>query len=392
MNKKYYLYYLIDPELQVPKYIGITCNPKNRLQKHLEDTAITKKTTWIKALKVKNLIPIMEIKKETTNVREVISWEIEEIQTHLEEWDLTNSTPGGEYYAIGRPIDVYTLEGKFVESCDSMLEFCEKHKKRKTFGCSIKDSCMKYKSYADQWIFRYAGDPLTDYDIQRAQHSYKYHNPGKFIIVDIRSKQILGEFNQLIDAEKANYGSANRIGECLANKAKAHSLNNKYFALHNIDEYDTRLHIYLCGLQHNDIGKWIIKYDLSGNYIDKFATISEAARSCNAPSLNSIKACLHGNQRKAYGYLWKYGLTFDTIEPYGTRTYNGKNRSKKVLQYDLNNNLLRVFDTIKDAAEAVHGKNNGISCCARGVQKTAYGYIWKYENAVQQSDLLYNNP
>lgn len=49
--RKYYLYALIDPNLNSPKYIGITNNPSKRLQEHIEDTAITKKTKWISSLK-----------------------------------------------------------------------------------------------------------------------------------------------------------------------------------------------------------------------------------------------------------------------------------------------------------------------------------------------------
>lgn len=47
MNRTYYLYALMDPDLNIPKYIGITCDPKRRFRKHIEDKAITKKTKWI---------------------------------------------------------------------------------------------------------------------------------------------------------------------------------------------------------------------------------------------------------------------------------------------------------------------------------------------------------
>lgn len=49
--RKYYLYALIDPNLNSPKYIGITNNPDRRLREHIEDTATSKKTKWISSLK-----------------------------------------------------------------------------------------------------------------------------------------------------------------------------------------------------------------------------------------------------------------------------------------------------------------------------------------------------
>lgn len=49
--RKYYLYALFDPNLKIPKYIGISNNPERRFKEHLEDVGNTKKTRWIKSLK-----------------------------------------------------------------------------------------------------------------------------------------------------------------------------------------------------------------------------------------------------------------------------------------------------------------------------------------------------
>ena len=41
--RPYFMYQLVEPELNIPKYIGITNNLENRLCRHLLDSNITKK-------------------------------------------------------------------------------------------------------------------------------------------------------------------------------------------------------------------------------------------------------------------------------------------------------------------------------------------------------------
>lgn len=324
--RTYYLYALIDPILEVPKYVGITNNPKERLRKHLEDKSTTKKTKWIQNLKNGGKVPSMKVLKSTTDVQEVIKWEVDTIREFSTLYPLTNSTEGGEYYGIGTPIDVYTLSGEFIGSYNSMTEFCEEHNKPITFVSSIKDSCKKLKSYGDQWIFRYLGDMITKEDVEKAQTSYSHLHSGHFLIVNIESKQIVGEFDKFVDAELAGFGKANRIGECLNKKPKANSLDDTYFVLSTIEEYPERLKNYLGGLQHNSIGKWIAMYDLNGKFIRHFKTLSECARYCNTSSLTSIKACLNNKQVKAYNYMWAYSNSTSNIENYNIRYKKYKQR------------------------------------------------------------------
>jgi hypothetical protein len=56
-------------------------------------------------------------------------------------------------------------------------------------------------------------------------------------------------------------------------------------------------------------------------------------------------------------------------------------KSQPVNQYDLKGNFIKTWDKIKEASIAI-GKpldTASITCCCRGKQKTAFGYIWKYK-------------
>lgn len=54
-------------------------------------------------------------------------------------------------------------------------------------------------------------------------------------------------------------------------------------------------------------------------------------------------------------------------------------RAKMVAQYDLEGNLIATYPSAKKAAEATGANADTIRCVARGVRKTAGGFIWHYE-------------
>jgi hypothetical protein len=64
------------------------------------------------------------------------------------------------------------------------------------------------------------------------------------------------------------------------------------------------------------------------------------------------------------------------------KTGLGNPYTRKILQYDMQGNLIREWDSIIDAARSLNKPRSNISNCCRGYRyKTAYGYIWKYKDA-----------
>lgn len=55
-----------------------------------------------------------------------------------------------------------------------------------------------------------------------------------------------------------------------------------------------------------------------------------------------------------------------------------KVHAKRVYQYDRDMNLIRVYDSVRSAANELNIKNQNICSCCLGKTKTAGGYIWKY--------------
>jgi len=57
---------------------------------------------------------------------------------------------------------------------------------------------------------------------------------------------------------------------------------------------------------------------------------------------------------------------------------NNKN-SKKVYQYDINGNLVRIWDSVGMLCKMLNLSVGNISLCCLKKRRTAYGFIWKYE-------------
>lgn len=64
---------------------------------------------------------------------------------------------------------------------------------------------------------------------------------------------------------------------------------------------------------------------------------------------------------------------------------NSKYR-KKVMQLTLDGKVVRTYDGAREASRVTGFRQGNISSCARGIYKTAYGFIWRYV-AVEDNDL-----
>ncbi len=73
-----------------------------------------------------------------------------------------------------------------------------------------------------------------------------------------------------------------------------------------------------------------------------------------------------------------------------TRRKNKKGY-KKVVQYDLDNNLICEYESTREAARTLNIQNSIISRCCRGLKKTYKNSIWKYKENEYESISKKNN-
>lgn len=380
--KKYYLYALFDPNLKIPKYIGISNNPERRFKEHIEDVSDTKKTRWIKSLKEGGQLPILKVVRETENVNIVIAWEKKAIEKFQDKYSLTNSTKGGEYYAIGTPIKVFDISGNFLETYNSMIEYAELIGLNPNSYSSISAVCLRKRNYAYNRIFRYINDTVTEEDLKKLEESFHKRDPVHFFIYDLKGN-ILGEFNCLEEAERQGFGQAGAISRVLR-EIPGHSSIKNNLVCYDENDYLSKLTKYMKEKTHNKLKSPISMYDLDGNYLDTFYTIADAARAASGKDgkiRNTIRHCCDTQSSKSLEKQWRYGISKENIGPY-KKTYNSSNRNKVIDQFDLDNNFIKRWNSAKEAAESLSINVSGIRSCANGSQNSSAGYIWKYVSAV----------
>jgi len=85
------------------------------------------------------------------------------------------------------------------------------------------------------------------------------------------------------------------------------------------------------------------------------------------------------NNKKA-----RTGLKIKQTDINGLRAAKNRERAnkriKKVNQYDLNNNLIKEWNSLKDIQDQLKLNKNNIADCCRGKYKHAYNFNWKYKD------------
>lgn len=86
---------------------------------------------------------------------------------------------------------------------------------------------------------------------------------------------------------------------------------------------------------------------------------------CN--HLQNMQHCFNNSLKKHYA------------KPMLGKTYGKSPLSKKVYQYDKNNNLMKIWDSVREASEYYRVDGSNISRCCNGHSQSCNGFIWRYE-------------
>lgn len=119
--------------------------------------------------------------------------------------------------------------------------------------------------------------------------------------------------------------------------------------------------------------KPLLQYDLDGNFIKEWNMSSRAMK--NTPYPNARFAAQKRSKSKTmYGFKWKYKES-DIIEK---KIEKFENKSfKKVIQKDLDGNVIKIWDNQTQAAKSLGCTTTLINRVCNGLAKTAKGYKWE---------------
>jgi len=117
------------------------------------------------------------------------------------------------------------------------------------------------------------------------------------------------------------------------------------------------------------------KYSLDGEYIEEYSSIMEAAIKNNV-LCSDIAFCIRGFKRyEVGGFMWRNFKT-NNIDSYETILNKHKT---KVLQYDLNNNFIKKWDSSAIAAKELSICRSAIRNVLCGISYSCNGFKWVYK-------------
>lgn len=133
----------------------------------------------------------------------------------------------------------------------------------------------------------------------------------------------------------------------------------------------------------NKISKSIGQYNINGEFIKKWNSITEAKKHIKG----DILSCCLGKQKTAGKFIWKYYIDNSNIKVDLINKHTGvkktdkwlKSKYKPILQYDLKNNFIKEWESTKQIVKEFNYSQSGISNCCRGIYRQANNYIWKFK-------------
>lgn len=137
--------------------------------------------------------------------------------------------------------------------------------------------------------------------------------------------------------------------------------------------------------------KVLYQYDLQGHLIKIWPSLTSVAE--YGYNKTNISNYIHGKGHNAYNSLWTYNPDElpELLQRYEQRKFT---RKQKVGQYDLQNNLIHIWESAAEAGRNTPADESAIRNCCKGKPKykTAGGFIWKY---IKEEDLnketMYND-
>ncbi len=189
-------------------------------------------------------------------------------------------------------------------------------------------------------------------DISKYKSFIKRDKIYKF---DITGK-LVTEYNNIKEAANDNDNTSRLILNAIAGKSKSRGFYYSYNRDFIIDNsvYNRLTNIYL--------------YNLDGTFYKEFSSPRECADFFNDKKTSRIYTAIRTGGLYKNLQISKEKLPF-------MKSIEKCNEKKKVAQYDLNGNLIKIWNSIQEPF-LVYGA--GVKKCLRGQQNKTKGYVFKY--------------
>lgn len=286
-----------------------------------------------------------------------------------------NMTYGGNNHSNStkEPIDVYSIDGKLLQQCESIHEASILYKYDNK---SINDCCNGIIVPKNGYIFRYHGDPFNKYRTNSLVGWNKIH----IFQFDIDTKKLIAEYDSLTEAyEKTGINDTNILRGLYRNDCTA---GGYYWSIENKFDYIHKTSWFVPEPKRNVV----CAYDFDGNLIYRFNSQFEAVNTLKLNcSSSAIGECCNGKQMYVQGYVWRYdGDPFDKYpvnivksdkSPIG---YISANHCKSVDCYDVYGNYITSFGSMTNASIFCNGDVTNIINCCNNKTATVCSLVFRY--------------
>ena len=164
----------------------------------------------------------------------------------------------------------------------------------------------------------------------------------------------------------------------LANNGNGYNIASGGFLDFRLGKNEYELEQWKNNLSNSHIGKKLsdeTKQKLSE--ISKGKKLSDETKQRMSESKKQEKNPMYGKTGENHHFYGKHH-TEETRKKI-SENKKGKNKnSKKIIQYDKQMNIIKIWDYIRQASESLNIDESAISKCCRGKLKSTGGYIWKY--------------
>lgn len=181
--------------------------------------------------------------------------------------------------------------------------------------------------------------------------------------------------------QKANKGTGHPFQEAIATYGPEAFEWSEIDSASSIDELARKEKQYIVKYNSQNDGynsdrggslkKTVYQYNIEdGTLINKYKSLDCAASAVNADKKSISRACLNVNNRYL-GFYWSYDLT----QPF---VVNNDKRQKRVIQMDMNGNILAEYISVAEASRQTGINKSSISKVCRGELEKTAGFIWQY--------------
>lgn len=274
-----YIYKLIDPKTNEIKYIGQTDNIKRRYNDHISssfnensDSYNTYKARWIRKLKSKYLLPIIEIVEECDSLE----------QSNIRE----------RYYIEKLTIEGYKLTNSYITD---VTEFSS-HTRNKM-------SSAKKGKTLEQIVGLEKSIELKEYYSERI----KLNNPNKSDDPLVREK-ISNTLKEYFSDKENHWAYGLKMDDEHNEKLRLAQLNRKRpISTKRIPMTEEQKEKIRNSIKGTKIKRSeILQYDLDMRLVKQWKSLREIERTDSSLSRSQIAKCCKGDKNTYAGFIWNY--------------------------------------------------------------------------------------